>query len=185
MSEETVAEWPPKPPYGPDAKQSEPDKKEAPKTNAKNPPRASGRVFGSLGTNKKLRSPVRKLTRPTVVDGNRADNERTDWDKLVNFYVIIAGASERFHPRFAQAVDLNAERCVDAWFDAAEQNDNVRRGILACIEGGALSKVFFAHLPIGMAIMPASAYEFMFRFMSPPSTNVPDDPSGLYGESGQ
>jgi hypothetical protein len=49
-----------------------------------------------------------------------------------------------------------------AWFDLAENNDSVRRWVLAFIEGGAWGKVIGAHTPIFMAVIPESVLERFF-----------------------
>lgn len=118
-----------------------------PKVNQKNPPKPS--VFSTLGQNKKLRSPVRKLTIE-----RRNEDELSDLERLEGWYHAIASAAELVHPKFSDAMHRQASGCAIAWFGLAENNDKVRRWILAMIEGGDWGKVFSAHLPIFMAVIP-------------------------------
>lgn len=130
--------------FGPDHTQTLHDP--PPKVNQKNPPRASEKrdPFGKLGMNKKLRSPVRKLT----------DDDR---DKIVSFYTLAAGGVMMIRIQTAQAMANSAEACADAWMEIAEKNDSVRRALLGIIEGGVWGKVIAAHLPILLTLIPADS----------------------------
>lgn len=128
-------------------------RKAAPRVNGR-APRSAGSTFGKLGgklgTNKKLRSPVRKLT-------------PTDRDKIATLYTFGAAGLMPFRQKAAMAMAEGAETCADAWMELADQNDNVRRVLLAFLEGGVWGKVFAAHLPILVALIPESALPPMFR----------------------
>jgi len=146
--------------FGPDFSRTpdkEPPPKDPPKVNQKNPPKAASSVFGKLGTNKRLRSPVRKLTREAA-----SDNELSDLERLEGWYRTIGSFARPFHPKFATAMESQANECAVAWFGLAENNDSVRRWILACIEGGDWGKVIGAHAPIVMAVIPETVLEKFF-----------------------
>lgn len=132
------------PDFGPDASTTP---KDPPKINQKHPPKPS--LVDKLGTNKKVRSPVRKLTRDRP-----KENELSDLERLENWYLRIGRAARPFHPKFATAMEEQANDCANCWFDLAENNDNVRRWILAMIEGGDWGKVLSAHTPILLAVLP-------------------------------
>jgi len=163
-----TAEAPPIPePFGPDFSQT-PDKDKPPKINIKNPPRSTKDTFKPLGQNKKLRSPVRKLTR-------EAPNGETksDFEMLVAWYHRLSKLSALFHPKLSMALESQAEDCADAWFDLAEKNDTVRRYILGMVEGGAWTKVIAAHTPIFLAVIPEAVLEkFFLKVMGTVGRNV-------------
>lgn len=126
-----------------------------PKVNQKNPPKAStpksGRsVFTTLGQNKKPRSGIRKLT-------------AEDRDKIASLYTFGAMGLMPFKANAAQAMALSADKCADAWMELAEQNDGVRRVLLMLVEGGVWGKVFAAHTPILLALLPEKAMPQMFK----------------------
>lgn len=110
----------------------------------------------SLGDNKKVRSGVRRLT-------------DEDKPKLAAWYEGIAFAAAFIRPQLAKAIRIPAvpqlgipsqiDRCVDAWFDLAEDNDKVRRVICGMIEGGGWGKVMLAHLPFFLAVLPEQFVE--------------------------
>jgi len=139
--------------YGPDFSATP---TEAPKTTPL--PRATKDAFSSLGANKKTRSGIRKLS-------------EEDKPKLATWYTGIRYIAGFVRPALAAAMsDPNPElepgepgdainTCVDAWFDLAEDNDKVRRLILAMVEGGGWGKVFFAHLPFLIAVLPTAFVE--------------------------
>lgn len=153
-------------PFGPDFTQT--PEKDPPKINQKNPPRAasdtkrggksdSGKGRVPFGLNKKVRSPVRKLTREAPNGETKSDFER-----LVAWYQRIGKMAAPFHPKFANAMWDQAEDCADSWFDLAETNDTVRRYVLAMIEGGAWGKVIAAHTPIFLAVIPEETLNRFF-----------------------
>lgn len=107
-------------------------------------------ALGNLGLNAKPRSGIRKLT---------AD----DCDYIANAYVMLANMARTFHPRFAEALEEQSGFCANAWMELAEKNDTVRRNILAFIEGGGWGKVFIAHTPILMAVLPEKTLERMLE----------------------
>jgi hypothetical protein len=160
----------PTPDFGPDFTRT-PEKEPPvtpPKVNQKNPPKPASTVFGKLGTNKKLRSPVRKLTREPGKDGELSDLER-----LIGWYHALSNGSKMFHPKLSMALADQAEECAYAWFDLAEKNDSVRRFLLGCIEGGAWGKVIAAHSPIFMAVLPEKVLErFLLRGMGAFAANL-------------
>lgn len=165
-----AADAPPLPtePFGPDFTQTPDKDKIPPKVNQKNPPRAVKDTFKPLGQNKKLRSPVRKLTREPLNGETKSDFER-----LVDWYLRISKLSMLFLPKFAMAMEQQAEDCADAWFDLAENNDTVRRYILAMIEGGAWTKVIAAHTPIFLAVIPEETLNrFFLKVMGTIGKNV-------------
>lgn len=112
-----------------------------PKVNQKNPPRSTSSVFGKLGNNKKPRSGVRALT-------------LEDKEKIATLYTFGAMGLMPFKQKAAQAMAASAEKCADAWYEMARENDRVRRVILMLIEGGAWGKVLVAHTPIFLALLP-------------------------------
>lgn len=107
-------------------------------------------ALGNLGLNTKPRSGIRKLT-------------GDDREYIVNAYVLFANMARTFHPRFATALTDQSEFCADAWMELAEKNDTVRRNILAFIEGGGWGKVFVAHVPVLMAVLPEKTLEKMLE----------------------
>jgi hypothetical protein len=135
-----------------------------PRTNGR-APRSAADTFGKLGTNKKTRSPVRKLT-------------VTDRDKIASLYTFGAMGLMSFRPQAAQVMAESADKCADAWMELADQNDSVRRALLAIMEGGVWGKIFAAHLPILVALIPESALPPMFRGVdvSQFGGSVPDVP---------
>lgn len=146
----------PKLDFGPDFTVT-PEKQPPPKINVKNPPKPAEKAFKPLGQNKKLRSPVRRLTR-------EAPNGETksDFELLVDWYHRIGNMAQMFHPKFAVAMHEQAEDCADSWFILAEKNDAVRRYILGMVEGGGWMKVVGAHAPIFMALIPQATLERFF-----------------------
>jgi hypothetical protein len=126
------------------------------------PPRSTADAFGKLGTNKKARSPVRKLS-------------ASDREKIVSLYTFGAMGLMTVRPKAATAMANSAENCADAWVELADQNDNVRRALLAIIEGGVWGKIFAAHMPILLALLPENSLPPMFR-------GVPDAPPEPTGE---
>lgn len=153
-----AADAPPLPQdFGPDFSQTPDKDKTPPKINQKNPPRSAKDTFKPLGQNKKLRSPVRRLTR-------EAPNGETksDFEMLVAWYHRLSTLSAMFHPKLSMALEAQAEDCADAWFDLAEKNDAVRRYILAMVEGGAWTKVIAAHTPILLAVIPEETLNRFF-----------------------
>jgi hypothetical protein len=135
-----------------------------PRTNGR-APRSTAETFGKLGTNKKARSPVRKLT-------------STDRDKIESLYTFGAMGLMSFRPKAATVMAESADKCADAWMELADQNDSVRRALLAIMEGGVWGKIFAAHLPILVALIPESAIPPMFRGVdvSQFGGSVPDVP---------
>jgi hypothetical protein len=118
-------------------------------------PRSNGSVFGKLGSNKKLRSPVRKLT-------------DEDIEKIESLYTFGAMGLMSFRPKAAQVMAQSAESCALAWAKLANENDSVRRALLVAIEGGVWGALFTAHMPIFYALLPDKAIPAWLR---------PDEPS--------
>src|SRR5690242_4999692 len=114
--------------FGPDATHTPKTPPKPPKVNQENPPKSTTSVFEKLGTNKKLRSPVRRLTREAPKD------ELSDLDRLAIRYEWLSNISKPFHPKFSTAVLEQRYACAESWFELAENNDKVRRWILAFIE---------------------------------------------------
>lgn len=140
--------------FGPDPSNT-PEKDAPPKPTTA---RAAKKVgTGGLGMNKKTRSPVRKLTRDAP-----SNEELSDLEKLTARYRGLAKMAQMFHPKFAQACDAQAEDCAQAWFELAENNDKVRRWILAVLEGGAWGGVIAAHTPLIMAVIPEATLNRFF-----------------------
>lgn len=115
------------------------------KNKAKDEPKG---IFANLGKNSPARSSVRKLT----------DDDR---DKLIDRYDWLAGMVKFFHPRLAQAIDQNAEKCAQSWCDLAANNVKVRANILAFLEGGEIMGVVITHTPLLIAALPEK-YVAMF-----------------------
>lgn len=121
--------------FGPDSSRTEDmPKKSAAAQKAKE-------ALGSLGDNTRARSGVRKL----------GEVERV-W--ILRKYLNLAKMAKPFHPKFADALEDQAEECADAWMGVAEKNDKVRRQILAAIEGGAWGELLVSHGPILIALLP-------------------------------
>lgn len=109
-------------------------------------PRPVADAFKGLGSNKKARSGVRRLT----------DKDR---DKIHGFYMSLAAGSLMFKPKASEIIRLSADEAADAWMEWAEENDNIRRWILRMMEGGALTHVIAINIPIAMAFIPDSVWE--------------------------
>lgn len=153
--------------FGPDASTTP---KNAPKVNVENPPKSAASVFGKLGTNKKSRSPVRRLTREAGKD------ELSDLDRLASRYEWLSNITSLIHPRVSGALYEQRYTCATAWFELAENNDTVRRYILGFIEGGAWGGVIAAHAPILMAVIPEKTLEaFFLKGMGMFATKVEED----------
>jgi hypothetical protein len=167
-------------PYGPDPDRTPPEDAipfENLKTgNAKKPrgaaqqPRPGKSVFGTLGTNKKARSAVRRLV-------------EADKEKIANLYVYGAMALMPLRPEAGQVMAASADACADAWYELAQENDTVRRALLAFIEGGVWGKVFMAHMPILAALVPQHVLPANLRnsnigqmMLDMLSTKTPDAP---------
>lgn len=120
-----------------------------PKVNQNKPPKPASSAFGKLGQNKKPRSGVRALT-------------VQDKDKIASLYTFGAMGLMPFKPKAAQAMAMSAEKCAEAWYEMARENDGVRRVLLMLIEGGAWGKVFAAHTPIILALLPENMMPPMF-----------------------
>lgn len=136
--------------FGPDFTRTKDDpeiKTAIPKVNAKHPPKPG--ILDSLGTNKKARSGIRALT-------------EEDGRKLANWYRRIGKVVRTFRPALGVALVEQADDCADCWLELAENNDKVRRGILAFVEGGAWGNVIAAHAPIFMAALPEALLEKLF-----------------------
>lgn len=145
------------PDYGPDFtktdKSAAAEPKLAPKQNQKNPPKPAFK----LGQNKKMRSPVRKLTREAP-----SKEELSDLEKLTIRYERLGKMAFPFHPKFGMAVQAQAQDCALSWFELAENNDSVRRWVLAALEGGAWGGVIAAHTPLFLAVLPEKTLERFF-----------------------
>lgn len=150
-------------PIGPDTSTTANDP--PPKINQKTPPKPADTVFSKLGKNKAVRSPVRKLTRP-IDESTDEPVQLTDYERLVQLYKTVGNVVMYVHQPLGVALMSEARQCADAWFDLAEQNDKVRRLILALSEGGGWGKVIMAHVPLIMATLPRSTIEqIMLRGM--------------------
>lgn len=124
--------------------------------------RSAGSVFGKLGQNKKSRSTARALV-------------LADKEKIANLYVYGSMGIMPFKQDTAMAMANSAEACADAWFDLAKENDTVRRAILAMIEGGVWGKVFFAHMPILVSLIPGDVMASRFGALFGANGEVPED----------
>lgn len=118
--------------------------KTAPKPRNGREPRAGKSVFGNLGQNKKLRSPVRKLT-------------EKDRDAIASGYMYGAMGVMLFNEPAAKLMATSATKYADCWLDVADENDKVRRFILGLMEGGVWGKLFLAHMPLLALMVPKSA----------------------------
>jgi hypothetical protein len=116
-----------------------------PKVNQKHPPRAStvnGREKPTgMGLNKQPSSGIRKLN-------------KTDGEKIASMYTYVGMGVSAVNMRLAKAIATNADTCGEAWVEWGNENDKLRRRILAFLEGGAATKVFMAHAPILAAAVP-------------------------------
>lgn len=121
--------------FGPDY-----EKAEEPKT-TRQKRKLNDTSLGKLGQNKKARSGIRKLT----------DDDK---EKIESLYIMMSMGLMPFRPDVAQALANIAEPAAQAWFDLANENDAVRRTILMLIEGGAWGKLFAAHTPLFIALVP-------------------------------
>lgn len=106
--------------------------------------------FQNLGKNKKARPGLRKLT----------DNDR---DRIAQMYMFAAMPLMPFKPMAAQTLVASSDVCAAAWIELAEENDNVRRALLGMLEGGVWAKVFAAHLPILLALIPERVWPPVMR----------------------
>lgn len=140
--------------FGPDPSQvnSEPESPLKRKPEPRKPP-------FNLGANKKPRSGVRALT-------------EKDKEKIAGLYVAAAMGTMPFKPEVAQALATAADDCADAWYDLAKENDSVRRILLLIIEGGAWGKVFAAHVPILLALLPKDAFQGLLSSWTVDSDDV-------------
>lgn len=134
---------------------------EMPKVNEKNPPRSARSVKNgdknggfTLGMNAKPRSGIPQLT-------------TEDRDKIASLYTFAAMGVMPFKQDAAKAMAGSAEACADAWMELSKKNDGVRRVIKALVEGGAWGKVFAAHTPILLALLPANAIPSAFKGFDP------------------
>lgn len=132
--------------FGPNPTASNDDPKERVSTRAARKD-GKGSVFGTLGQNKKPRSGIRKLT-------------ESDRDKIEGLYTAGAFMLMPFKPKTAQAIAKTSGKCADAWMDVANENDNIRRMILAAIEGGTWGKLITAHALIIVTLLPDGALPF-------------------------
>lgn len=147
----TFTDVPVDPPFGPDANATPPA--DSPFENVTAPPKSapkSGKpkpvreAFKNLGNNTKPRSGIRALT-------------TDDRDKIANLYVVAGMGLMAFREDTALALANSADACADAWMDVAKKNDRVRRVLLAMVEGGVWGKMFMAHLPILLTLVPDDA----------------------------
>lgn len=105
----------------------------------------------------------------------------TDADivKLEGWYHMLAMPMMAFNARAANALMENSQQCAAAWRDLAKENDGVRRGILAILEGGAWGAVIMAHTPLIMAFLPGEMLDrFGFLDVQPNPADVGDDDAG-------
>lgn len=130
------------PEFGPDATAT-PSKPDTFDKTAKSTTKAP---LASLGQNKSPRSGIRKLS-------------DVDHARISAWYRNIGDICKMFHPRLAAALHDKADDATDAWFALAENNDRVRRGILAVVEGGDWGAVITAHIPILIAVIPERVLE--------------------------
>lgn len=146
--------------FGPDFNATK-DDPQPPKINQRNPPKPS--PLSNLGQNKKLRSPIRKLSE---------EDEQT----LANWYRRIGKVAKVIKPQLGIAVIEQADDCAHSWCELAANNDKVRRGILAIVEGGDWTKLIAAHVPILIAVVPEATVErIMLRGMGLFSAFVQSD----------
>lgn len=129
---------------GPDVSRT-PEEPPKPQRKSRNKEKAEN-LLGQLGKNQPLRSGVRKLT-----DDDRA--------AIVAMYESIGSVSQPIRPTLSVAIELRKDACADAWMAVAEKNVKVRARLLAFLEGGEWTKLFFAHLPLFMAVIPESLLE--------------------------
>lgn len=137
-----------------------PDHTKVPDSDPLKRPKPKGKTPFSLGANKKPRSGVRAMT----------DKDR---DKVAQLYLAAAMGTMPFKPKVSQALATSADDCADAWVELAKENDSVRRILLMLIEGGAWGKLFAAHAPILMALLPDDAFANMFKGFAAPAS--PED----------
>jgi hypothetical protein len=103
-------------------------------------------------------SPAKKATPPRL--GNNRPSARArkltdeDRDKIAMYYQHLAIPLSLFAPDVGKVLSRGADDCADAWMKLAEENDSVRRAILALMEGSAWAGILTAHLPIVVAALP-------------------------------
>lgn len=120
-----------------------------------------------LGEGRQRASGVRKLN-------------KADLDTLGGYYTTMGIMLMPFRPAAGQACVENADGCVEAWRELAEQNDKVRKALLAVIEGGAWGKVIGAHVPLIWALLPSDTGERLGNMISL-SRQEPTEDSEMVG----
>lgn len=152
--------------FGPDASASGESTQDETTVKVNTKSRGGNKKNANLGNNKKRGSGVRKLT-------------KADHAKIADMYRTGAFGVMPFNPQVAQVVVDNAEQCADAWYELADENDNVRRMILAMLEGSAWSKLLAAHMPIIIAAVPHDMLPMQLQGAFGNVGTPPDDASSL------
>jgi len=116
----------------------------------------------SLGQNRKPRPTIRR-TKP---------GELTQ--PITQFYVLLGLGIAPFAPFTSATIGNNAEQCAQAWDKLAQENDAVRRVLLAMIETGAWAGLVAAHTPIAIAVMMETG-RMPERFAAAASTLIGSD----------
>jgi hypothetical protein len=151
--------------FGPDHTAAADVPMEPPKINGKNAPRPtkSTRKGFKLGQNVSRGSGIRQLT-------------QDDKAKISALYVYGSMGLMPFKPEAASAMANAADACAEAWLELSKKNDAVRRVLVALVEGGAWGKVFAAHTPIILTLLPKNAIPALFN------VDIPDSPEDLNGQ---
>lgn len=124
-------------------------------------------TIGKAGTNKKLRSPVRKTKPGELVQ------------PVAKFYGILGLGLMPVRPQTGEAVLRQSMACATAVDNLARENDSVRRVILWAIESGIWGELLVAHLPIVWTLLPE---EFVENAMPEWLKALFAAPSGQNGE---
>lgn len=108
-------------------------------------------------------TPGKKTAQPKLGNNRPARTARkltdADKEKIAGYYGSIAMGVGLFRPKVAKTIVQNAESCAQAWFDLAQENDSVRRTLLAMMEGSAWAGILTAHLPIVVMALPENIVE--------------------------
>lgn len=73
-------------------------------------------------------------------------------EPLEEFYNTVAVFLMPIKPRVAVSIMTQAHSCAEAWDEAAQKNESLRRVLFGLSVAGTWSKVFMAHAPIIAAV---------------------------------
>lgn len=105
-------------------------------------------IFGSGKSNVPGRSPTMRVKRespPKLTAGARQN--------LENFYTMVGATVRTFDPMTGDMIIEQAPACAKSVYNLAQENDAVRRAVLAFSTISTSGAVIMAHLPILLVIM--------------------------------